>query len=288
MQCYSLKSLLRSNIKLIEIDKPLPLFKIADKSGTQHKGPELDKSTYESDRPRIGLISALCAASLLLAFIAPAFSQESPLGKQLAAPGAKATLPVTAAKKPFSKDFIKTAHDSFNSFHAQMGGDHTLYYLLNFSAVMRTDMSMPNAEYKPLKYALNKSIGKITVVTESEGKLTLDDYIVHPTFRNQAMLMLHKGKIVYEVYPGMSPSDIHWWASASKTIVGLVSAIMVEEGKINTQKSVTGYVPELAGTAWDSVRVIDLINHTSGLAIEETNQSILDPKSIFVRFVYSA
>lgn len=92
------------------------------------------------------IIAAVFAATISLAFCPPAFSQESPLDKYLAVPGAKVTLAVAAAKKPFSKDFVKTAHDSFNSFHAQMGGDHTLYYLLNFSAVMRTDMSMPNAE----------------------------------------------------------------------------------------------------------------------------------------------
>jgi CubicO group peptidase (beta-lactamase class C family) len=86
----------------------------------------------------------------------------------------------------------------------------------------------------------------------------------------------------------MSASNIHWWASASKSIVGLVSAMLVEEGKIDPGKSVNKYVRELADTAWDNVRVIDLINHTSGLDIEETNQSILNPKSMFVRFVYSA
>jgi len=210
------------------------------------------------------------------------------LKQQLSALGARVTMPVSAAQEPFSKDFIKGAHNSFNSFHAQMGGDHTLYYLLNFSAVLRTDMSMPSAEYKPLEYGLNKSVGSIQMKTASEGNLTLDEYIAHPTFRHQAMLMLHKGKIVYEAYPGMSPSDVHWWASASKTISGLLTALLVEDGKIDTLKPVTAYVLELTDTAWDNVNVIDLINHTSGLDIEETNQAILDPESMFVRFVYSA
>ncbi len=139
------------------------------------------------------ILSALCAVSFCLVFINPAFSQVSGLEKHLAVPGAGVTLPITAAKESFSKDFVQAAQRSFNSFHAQMGGDHALYYLLNFSSVMRTDMSMPNQEYIPLEYALNKSIGTITVTTDSEGALTLDDYIVHPTFRHQGMLMLHKG-----------------------------------------------------------------------------------------------
>lgn len=233
------------------------------------------------------IISAVCAASILLVCSTPIFGQESPVEKALKAPGAKVTLPVTAAREPFSRDFVKNALAGFNTFHAQMGGDHTLYYLLNFSTVLRTDISKPNADYKPLDYALDESIGKIKIKTMSEGELTLDDYIAHPTFRLQGILMLHKGKVVYEAYPGMSSVDFHWWASASKTITGLLAAMLVEEGKIDAKKSVTAYVQELAGTAWDNVRVIDLIHHTSGLDIEETNQSILDPKSMFVRFVAS-
>ncbi|MBT8339093.1 MAG: beta-lactamase family protein, partial [Desulfatitalea sp.] len=42
------------------------------------------------------------------------------------------------------------------------------------------------------------------------------------------------------------------------------------------------------GTAWDKVRVIDLINHTTGLDTEENNEAILNPKSMFVRFVFAA
>ena len=47
-------------------------------------------------------------------------------------------------------------------------------------------------------------------------------------------------------------------------------------------------IPEIKRVLGDKVRIINLINHTSGLDIEETNQSILNPESMFVRFVYSA
>jgi len=97
--------------------------------------------------------------------------------------------------------------------------------------------------------------------------------------------MIHKGKIVYEAYPGMLPTDVHLWASSSKTISGLLAASFVEQGKLDQSAYVTRYVKELAGTAWDKVRVIDLINHTTALDIEETNDVILDPQSMFVRFV---
>ena len=35
------------------------------------------------------------------------------------------------------------------------------------------------------------------------------------------MMMAHKGKVVFETYPGMQPNGIHVWMSASKTTVGV-------------------------------------------------------------------
>jgi CubicO group peptidase (beta-lactamase class C family) len=236
------------------------------------------------------MMNATFLQSVLILFLlvgTTTIAQEG-LEKYLSVPGATVTMPVTEAKKPFPRDFVKEAQSSFNSFHAQMGGDHTLYYLLNISSVNRTDLAAPNSKFEPFDYALVPAIEDIVITTESEGPLSLRDYIVHPTFRHQGMMMVHKGKVVYEAYPGMSSTDVHLWASASKTITGLLTATLIEEGKLDTSVPVTRYVDELAGTAWDKVQVIDLINHTSGLDIEETNESILDRNSMFVRFVYSS
>ena len=230
----------------------------------------------------------LTAISMVLFFNAQALSQESPVEKALKVPGARVTLPVEAAKTPFPKAFVAEAQKAFNSFHAQMGGDHSLYYLQNLSSVMRADFVTPNTAYKPFDYALDPRIDKITIATDSEGRLQLKDYIVHPTFRHQGVIMLHKGKVVYEAYPGMLPTQVHLWASASKTFTGLLAAKFVVEKKIDPAASVTQYVKALAGTAWDRVRVTDLINHTTGLDTEETNESILNPKSTVVRFFSAA
>ncbi|MEP2716581.1 serine hydrolase domain-containing protein [Pseudophaeobacter sp.] len=220
-----------------------------------------------------------------LAFTAPATAQNAAVKEALKTPGARVTLPVETAKAPFSKDFISAAQQAFNSFHAQMGGDHTLYYLQNFASVMRTDLVAPNPVYTPFEYALDPAIEEITITTESAGPLALKDYITHPIFRHQGLMMVHKGKVVYEAYPGMSSSDVHLWASASKTLTGLLASSFIEDGRVDPGQPVTAYADALKGTAWDGVRVIDLINHTTGLDIEETNESILNPQSMFVRFV---
>jgi len=59
---------------------------------------------------------------------------------------------------------------------------------------------------------------------------------------------------------------------------------MEAEGKIDMQKQVVDYVPELKGTNWDGIKMIDAVNMATALQLEETLQSILDTNSIIVRF----
>lgn len=81
----------------------------------------------------------------LAAFARPAFSQVAdPVTEALKVPGAKVTLPVERAKEPFSPEFVDAARASFNNFHWQMGGDHTLYYNMHTSEFMPTALASPN------------------------------------------------------------------------------------------------------------------------------------------------
>ncbi|WP_060587100.1 serine hydrolase domain-containing protein [Aeromonas schubertii] len=205
------------------------------------------------------------------------------LPEALAAEGARVVLPVSAAKHPFSPEFIRSARAAFNNFHFQMGGDHALYYGLNLDNMLTTAEAAPNPEYRPLARAIIPGLGKIQVETAS-GKISLDDYAVSPRYRMQAMIMVHKGKVVYETYPGMNPQDRHFSASTGKTLVGLVMAQLVAEGKVDPALPVVHYVPELKGTAWDPVSTASVINMTTAFDNEETYDSIMEPDSAVVRF----
>jgi hypothetical protein len=144
-----------------------------------------------------------------------------------------------SAKVPFSLEFAQDAQKRFENFHYQLGGDHALYYNLNLSEVLPTAVSKPNDTYRPLEKKLDPDIGDKVSFTAKEGELTLNEYVVHPNHRVQAVVMIHKGKIVYETYPGMNPHDLHAWMSPGKTTVALVIAQLEAEGKIDMNKEVT-------------------------------------------------
>ena len=91
------------------------------------------------------------------------------------------------------------------------------------------------------------------------------------------MIMAHKGKVVFETSPGMREGAPHVWMSASKTTVSLTATMLWEEGKLDVEKPITDYVPDLKGTAWDAVSVKNAMNMSSGLDVEETFESLINP-----------
>lgn len=131
---------------------------------------------------------------------------------------------------------------------------------------------------------MNKKIGSAVKFTAKEGELSLDEYAEHPNHRVQGILMIHKGKIVYETYPGMNPMDVHAWMSPGKSTVGLVIAQLEAEGKIDMNKEVVNYLPEFKGSNWDGIKMIDAANMATALQLEETMEAIIDPESVIVKF----
>jgi hypothetical protein len=211
-------------------------------------------------------------------------AQDNPLAKYLEVPGATTTLPVSEAKKPFSLEFAQDAQAKFGNFHYQLGGDHALYYNLHLSEVLHTATSKPNENYVPLEKAINKKLGDEVKFTPKEGEMSMNEYSVHPNHRIQGIMMIHKGKIVYETYPGMNPTDVHAWMSPGKATVGLVIAQLEAEGKIDMEKEVVHYLPEFKGSNWDGIKMIDAANMATALQLEETMEAIIDPESIIVKF----
>jgi CubicO group peptidase (beta-lactamase class C family) len=111
-----------------------------------------------------------------------------------------------------------------------------------------------------------------------EGELTLNAYVVHPNHRVQAVVMIHKGKIVYESYPGMNPHDLHVWMSPGKTTVALVIAQLEAEGKIDMNKEVTlSIFLSSKGTNWDGIKMIDAANMATALTTGRNDGSHRGP-----------
>lgn len=91
------------------------------------------------------------------------------------------------------------------------------------------------------------------------------------------IVVLHRGRIVYERYFGVLKDDgQHGAMSVTKSVVGTLGAMLVAEGKLDAGKQVAEYVPELAKSAFGNATVRQVLDMTTGLKFSE---DYADPKA---------
>ncbi|WP_243878569.1 serine hydrolase domain-containing protein [Winogradskyella pelagia] len=84
------------------------------------------------------------------------------------------------------------------------------------------------------------------------------------------MLILHKGKIVYEYYFGaLKPDGVHAAMSVSKTFTGTLGGLLVAEGVLDENKTAEYYIPELKGSAFANATIRQILDMTTGLKYSE-------------------
>ncbi|MDH4007915.1 MAG: beta-lactamase family protein [Desulfuromonadales bacterium] len=230
----------------------------------------------------------LCACCAYCGIATAQDSGKSALEKAMNVPGAKVTLPVKVAKEPFDKEFVDEARENFSNFHMQMGGDHALYYNSHLTELIPAALASASGPVSVLERKPTPGLGSLTyTLGDGTDSQPLDDYVDADDTRLQGIMILHKGRVVYEVYPGISPEELHIWASVSKTAVGTLLTMLEAEGVVDTAKPITEYVPDLKGTAWDKVSVINAMNMQAGLDIAETEEASMNPRSVFQRVLAS-
>ena len=101
------------------------------------------------------------------------------------------------------------------------------------------------------------------------GNMSLDELLADQQLGYAGLLVLKGGRIVYESYPRMKPTDLHVTVSVSKAITGAVVAILAARGEIDVSKPIDAYVPELAGSAWKGTPIIDILDMASGMDVGE-------------------
>lgn len=84
------------------------------------------------------------------------------------------------------------------------------------------------------------------------------------------MLILHRGRVVYERYSGCLAEDgKHAAMSMTKSVTGLLAEIMVVEGTLDDTLLVEDIIPEIAGSAFASATVRQVMDMTTGIQYSE-------------------
>lgn len=195
--------------------------------------------------------------------------------------------PVAVFKDGFTLEQSKTAVAERGLSAWLSGGDISVWLNLRTSEALPTAV-IPNRQLpRTLPEKINAAIGGISADAGDIGTLTLDQFMANPKSYAQGFVVVHRGSIVYENYVGMQPTDHHLWMSVAKTLPGLVIDLLINDGKIDENNTIGSYVPEFRGSAWENIRVRDVMDMTPGLNSEENKETKADPNSIAVR-VYRA
>ena len=90
------------------------------------------------------------------------------------------------------------------------------------------------------------------------------------------LLVLVDGEIVHEEYRLTSGPEVRWisW-SVAKSFISALVGIALSEGRFESvEEPITKYVPELAGSAYDGVRIEDILQMSSGARWNEDYGSL--------------
>ena len=110
-----------------------------------------------------------------------------------------------------------------------------------------------------------------------EGKmLSVDEYLSRTD--TAALLIIQNGKIKYENYWLTGGRDVHWFSfSMAKSFISALIGIAIDQQYIKSiEDKITDYVPQLKNSAYDNVRIKDILQMSSGAS---WNEDYGDPNS---------
>lgn len=184
--------------------------------------------------------------------------------------------PVSEWRSGFSAEQAEAFRQSYQASDIFTGNDRTAFAFLNLSEVVPTGVVPRGGPIAPLERAPMEGVEDIVASSEL-GEMPLGALMADPRSRVQALAVIHEGKVVYESYPGM-PSDMrHLWSSSAKTISGLLTHQLAEEGLIDLQAKVSDYLDFTAGSPIGEILVEDVLHMRTGIDYEENQANRTDP-----------
>ncbi|QJF51957.1 serine hydrolase domain-containing protein [Roseobacter ponti] len=191
--------------------------------------------------------------------------------------------PVAEFKNGFTLEQVENFRSNYNLPNLLSGGDASVWWSQRTSEVMNTAYLPVQVPYMPLEEAIMPEIGEITADTKNFGTLSLNDWLAHPESYAKAIIIIHKGRVVFEEYPGLNPWDAHVWMSTAKPLTSIVIDHLIDEGLLSQDQTVGEIMPDWAHTGWAPIRLIDILDMTPGMNSEENDKTRADPNSIATR-----
>src|SRR5438105_11238038 len=154
------------------------------------------------------------------------------------------------------------------SFHAQVtvenwdkGGLLSHWVYTHLSEVFPAAVVRRGGPIVDLPVPLRPEIGGLKMKNDDGSEQTFEQFVNNGAV--DGCIVLHAGKVVYEKYPTIQPNDLHLIYSVTKAFMLTTFAIREGEGKIDPQRPVQDFLPELKGSGWAGIRLRDVADMRS-------------------------
>ena len=165
---------------------------------------------------------------------------------------------------PAADRTVSAADGSFFNFPALR---FSVCHMREFN--LTRDVPARKEKYFEFKTKINPGIEGITFTPWDEDKPIGWQEFLDRNYTD-GIIIVHKGKIVYEKYMGALKEDgVHAAMSVSKSFAGTVGAILVAQGRLDDTKPATEYVPELKGSGFDGATVREVMDMTTAIDYSE-------------------
>ncbi|MDM7859384.1 serine hydrolase [Alteromonas sp. ASW11-36] len=139
--------------------------------------------------------------------------------------------------------------------------------------------------YNLLPVDLDDAIDDIAFTPiDAESSMTWRESLAHNY--TDGILILHRGRIVYERYRGcLTPDTRHAAMSMTKSLTGLLAEILIAQDLLDENAKVSAIIPELTESAFGSATVRQVMNMTTAIQYSE---NYADPNADIWQYAYAA
>ncbi len=106
-------------------------------------------------------------------------------------------------------------------------------------------------------------------VDTPSGPVPFTDFLNSDASTCMGLVILHRGKIVFEDYPRMQAYEKPIFWSVTKVLVSAVVSILEQRGQVEIDKSIDTYIPELSGSSYAGITVRNILDMATGVDCPE-------------------
>ena len=168
-----------------------------------------------------------------------------------------------------SLETVREIYQQYTPQNFDDGGEISHYVWKNFASFFPQATIARTRPERSLPSLPDSALTSAMVETES-GPSSFGAYVEGNPFID-GVIVLAEGQIIFESYPNMKAYERHLGWSITKVVVSTALAALESQGRVNVDRAVSDYLPELVGSDWQGISLRDIVNMASGMDCRDSD-----------------